>query len=126
MELTKRRPKHLNLLQIRLPLPGVASILHRLSGFAMFLLLPLVIWMFGESVRSPESHDALRMLLAHPLAKLVQLGLLWALLHHLCMGIRILLIDMHIGVEKNAAKKSAIAVFALSLGLTVLLGAKLW
>lgn len=125
-EIAKTRPKHLNLFQIRLPLPGVASILHRVSGFGLFLFLPFLIWLLDASLRSVDSFASLRATLAHPFFKLISLGLTWALLHHLCMGIRILLIDIHVGVEKAAARRSALAVFVISLTLTLVMGVALW
>lgn len=125
-ELTKRRPKFLNLMAIKLPLPGVASILHRISGVGLFLMLPLLIWMLDLSLKSADTYNTLVAVAGHPLLKLILIGLLWAFLHHFCMGIRILLIDIHVGVEKAAAYKSTVAVLAVSLTLTLILGAKLW
>jgi succinate dehydrogenase / fumarate reductase cytochrome b subunit len=125
-EFSKRRPKYLNLFEIRLPIAGFASILHRISGLGLFLMLPLLIWLLELSLRSPESYSALQGVVAHPLVKLVLIGLLWAFLHHFFMGIRILLIDIHVGVAKQQARSSAIAVMAISLVLTLLLGVQLW
>jgi succinate dehydrogenase / fumarate reductase cytochrome b subunit len=125
-ELVKKRPKYLNLFEIKLPLPGWVSILHRISGAGLFLMLPFLIWLLGLSLGSAESHATFRTVVGHPLVKLILLGLLWAYLHHFCMGIRILLLDMHIGIEKAQAFKSSIAVLVVSLALTVLLGARLW
>jgi succinate dehydrogenase / fumarate reductase cytochrome b subunit len=125
-ELTKKRPKFLNPMEIRLPIAGVASILHRISGIGLFLLLPLLIWLLELSLRSADSYQVLQAVTANPLVKLVLLGLLWAFLHHFCMGIRILLIDIHVGVEKAKARASAKAVLAVSLVLTLILGVKLW
>ncbi len=122
----KERPKHLNLFEIKLPLPGWMSILHRISGAGLFLMLPLLIWLLGLSLRSPESFETFNATVNHPIVKLILLGLLWAYLHHFCMGIRILLIDIHVGVEKARARASALAVLVVSLALTVILGAKLW
>jgi succinate dehydrogenase / fumarate reductase cytochrome b subunit len=124
--LAKKRPKYLNLFEIRLPLPGWVSILHRISGAGLFLMLPLLVWLLGLSLESAESHEIFRAVVGHWFVKLILLGLLWAYLHHFCMGIRILLIDMHVGVEKAAARTSAIAVLVVSLALTAVLGAKLW
>lgn len=124
-EITKQRPKFLNLAEIRLPLPGFASILHRVSGVGLFLMLPLLIWLFQLSLASSDSFETFKSVAAHPLVKLVLLGLLWAFLHHFCMGIRILLIDIHVGVEKAQANASAKAVLAVSLALTAILGLKL-
>lgn len=125
-EIARKRPKYLNLFQIKLPIAGFASILHRVSGFGLFLMLPLLIWLLELSLGSAESYATLQSIVAHPVAKLVLIGLLWAFLHHFCMGIRILLIDMHIGVDKAQASNSAKMVLAVSLPLTLILGAKLW
>lgn len=125
-EIARKRPKYLNLFQIKLPIAGFASILHRVSGFGLFLMLPLLIWLLELSLGSPDSYATLQSIVAHPLAKLVLIGLLWAFLHHFCMGIRILLIDIHIGVDKAQAGNSAKMVLAVSLPLTLILGAKLW
>jgi len=125
-ELSKQRPKFLNLMEIRLPLPGVASILHRISGVGLFLMLPLLVWLLELSLQSHDTYRALQEFVAHPFVKLILIGLLWAFLHHFCMGVRILLIDIHVGVDKATANLSAKAVFAVSLTLTVILGALLW
>lgn len=125
-ELVKKRPKYLNLFEIKLPLPGWVSILHRISGAGLFLMLPLLIWLLGLSLGSADSFATFLSIAGHPLVKLILLGLMWAYLHHFCMGIRILLLDMHIGIEKAPARMSAIAVLVVSLTLTALLGVKLW
>ncbi|MCF8173956.1 MAG: succinate dehydrogenase, cytochrome b556 subunit [Burkholderiaceae bacterium] len=125
-EMIKERPKHLALHQIRLPLAGYASILHRVSGAGMFLMLPLLIWLFELSLgASAESAAVFKAVMDNILVKLILLGLLWAFLHHFCMGIRILLIDVHVGVEKQQAHGSAIAVLIVSLFLTLVFGLKL-
>lgn len=124
-DITKQRPKFLDLTAIRLPLAGFASILHRISGIGLFLMLPLLIWLLQLSLASPESFATFKAVTAHPLVKLILLGLLWAFLHHFCMGIRILLIDIQVGVEKQAAAASAKAVMIVSLALTAILGGKL-
>lgn len=125
-EMTKPRPKHLALHQIRLPLAGYASILHRVSGAGLFLMLPLLIWLLQLSLSpSQESVAMFSAVTGNLLVKLILLGLLWAFLHHFCMGIRILLIDVHVGVEKQQAHNSAMAVMVISLALTLVFGLKL-
>jgi succinate dehydrogenase / fumarate reductase, cytochrome b subunit len=125
-ELTRKRPKYLNLMQIKLPIAGFASILHRVSGIGLFLTLPLLIWLLDISLRSAESFQVLQTVTGNVFVKLILIGLLWAFLHHFCMGIRILLIDIHVGVDKAKASMSAKVVLAVSLLLTLILGAKLW
>jgi len=124
--MNKKRPKHLALHLIKLPLPGFVSILHRVSGMALFLALPLLLWMLQYSLRSIETYTELMDVLAQPLAKLVMLGLLWAFLHHFCAGLRYLAIDMHWVSNLAQARNSSWVVMFVSLALTVLLGAKLW
>ena len=124
--MTKKRPKYLNLVEIRLPLAGFVSILHRVSGAGLFLMLPLLIYLLQLSLGTPQDFATLAAVLDNPLIKLVLLGLLWAFLHHFCMGIRIVLLDLHIGVDLPAARASALLVQVVSLLATVILGVKLW
>jgi len=124
--MNKKRPKHLALHLIKLPLPGFVSILHRVSGLALFLALPLLLWVLQYSLRSIETYTELMELLAQPLAKLLLLGLLWAFLHHFCAGLRYLAIDMHLVGNLAQARNTSWAVMFISLALTVLLGVKLW
>ena len=124
--MNKYRPKHLALHLIKLPLPGFVSILHRISGLLLFLALPLLLLMLQYSLRSIETYTQLLAVLAHPLVKLMLLGVLWASLHHFCAGLRYLAIDLDYGVKLAQARASSKAVLTVSLVLTVLLGVKLW
>lgn len=117
----KKRPKNLDLTTIRLPLPGKVSILHRVSGAGLFLLLPLILWLFAASLGSPESFDTFKAVVSSLPAKVILAGLIWAYAHHFCAGIRFLLLDLHVGIEKQAARKSAAVVFAVSIPLTLVL-----
>jgi succinate dehydrogenase / fumarate reductase cytochrome b subunit len=123
--LHEKRPqfRNINVTQIigyRLPAGGMVSILHRVSGALMFLLLAAVIWLLQLSLASELSFLRLKDVASQWWAKLLFLALAWALLHHLVAGIRFLLLDLHLGVEKPAAAKSALVVFAISLPLTLL------
>jgi succinate dehydrogenase / fumarate reductase cytochrome b subunit len=122
----KPRPKHLNLMKIRLPVPGIISIMHRISGVALFLMLPLLLWLFQTSLQSPESYAMLHKVIGHPLMKLLLLGLLWGYLHHLFAGVRHLFLDLHIGAELEAARASSIVVLAAGIILTLAVGVRLW
>ena len=117
----KKRPKILDLTTIRLPLPGKVSILHRVSGVGLFLFLPVLLWLFSASLTSAETFATFRSVFASLPAKVVLAGLLWAFVHHFCAGIRFLLLDLHVGIEKEAARKSAAVVFAVSIPLTLIL-----
>jgi succinate dehydrogenase / fumarate reductase cytochrome b subunit len=123
--LKKKRPLWYDLNLLNLPLPGLVSILHRISGAALFLFLLWLLYLLDASLDSPERFEAIRQTMSQPLAKLVLLGLLWAFLHHLCEGIRYLFLDVHKGVDLAAARMTSGAVLAVSLVLTAVLGWRL-
>jgi succinate dehydrogenase / fumarate reductase cytochrome b subunit len=124
--MNNRRPKFLALHQIKLPLPGVVSILHRISGALLFIALPLLLWMLQCSLRSIETYTRLTDALQQPLGKLVLIALLWAFLHHFCAGIRYLAIDLQLASSLGRARSSSRWVLAVSLALTASIGIWLW
>jgi len=124
--MNKVRPKYLALHQIKLPLPGIVSIFHRVSGVLLFLALPLLLWTFEQSLRSPQTHHALTECLSSAWIKLPLLVLLWAFLHHFCAGLRYLSIDLHLVSNLSAARSSSKWVLFVSAILTLLLGVRLW
>lgn len=120
-------------LQYRLPLAGVVSILHRISGAVLFALLPLVIWLFDVSVTSEISYERFTSAFGAGLGfvpgwlmKAVALGLIWAYLHHFIAGVRHLWMDMTHSVTKAQGHSSAVLTLVSSAALTVVLGAKLF
>jgi succinate dehydrogenase / fumarate reductase cytochrome b subunit len=124
--MSKARPKHLNLFQIRQPVPAVVSILHRISGAALFLFLWLFLSALDRSLVSAESYENLKAALGHPIAKLLGLGFLWAYLHHLFAGVRHLGLDLRFGIDLPHARGTAYAVLVLGFGLTLAIGVLLW
>jgi len=124
--MNKKRPKHLALHKIKLPLPGIVSILHRITGLMLFIALPVLLLMLQYSLNSIATYTELMTVLAYPLVKLVLLGLLWALLHHFCAGLRYLAVDLHLVRNLAQARNSSKVVMLVSLALTVFLGVKLW
>ena len=138
-ELAKKRPEFRNINALsdlptyRLPAAGWVSILHRISGLLMFLLMPLIIWMFDNSISSEISFAKFSAAFNIGLGfvpgwfmKLVGLALIWGYLHHFIAGLRHLYMDVCHAVSKEFGKSSAIVTLALSLGLTAVLGAKLF
>jgi succinate dehydrogenase / fumarate reductase cytochrome b subunit len=120
-------------LKYRLPLAGLVSILHRVSGLAMFILLPFIVWMFDASVSSEISFDAFTSAFVAGIGfvpgfvvKLVALALIWSFLHHLVAGLRHLWMDATHSVSLQFGRSSAVATLAISLVLTAALGAKLF
>ena len=117
----------------RLPAAGWVSILHRVSGALMFLLLPFVLWLFDTSLTSEYSYARVSAAFSVGLGflpgwfvKLVVLALMWSYLHHITAGLRHLWMDATHAVTKEFGRSSAVVTLVLSLGLTALLGAKLF
>lgn len=134
----KERPVYRNIhvsqiLRYRLPPAGIVSILHRISGALMFLLLPFVIWLFDNSVTSEISYERFTSAFAVGVGvlpgwflKLVVLALIWAFLHHFVAGVRHLWMDMTHSVTKGQGQGSAVVTLGASVLLTLALGAKLF
>jgi succinate dehydrogenase / fumarate reductase cytochrome b subunit len=135
-EMTRQRPGTMRLvdaLQYRLPLAGVVSILHRLSGLIMLALLPLLVWLFDTSVSSEASFDVFKAAFTAGigfvpgwLVKVVVWALIWSYLHHFIAGLRHLWMDVAHAVTKEFGLQSAVGTLGLSITLTLLLGAKLF
>ena len=122
----KPRPKHLNLIVIRLPVAGIVSIMHRVSGAVLFLMLPLLLWLFQSSLQSQESFAKFHGVVSNPVMKLILLGLLWGYLHHMLVGIRHLFLDLHVGAELETARASSLVVLISAIVLTLVVGVRLW
>jgi succinate dehydrogenase / fumarate reductase cytochrome b subunit len=138
-ELAKKRPEFRNINALkdlpgyRWPLASLVSGMHRISGAIMFLLMPFIIWMFDTSISSEISFAKFKFafnvgMLGLPgfLWKMLALVLIWAYLQHFIAGIRHLYMDVNHAVSKEFGRSSALATLVLSLGLTVVLGAKLF
>lgn len=130
-EVAKKRPQFRNIhitdlaFNYRMPLAAKVSIMHRISGAFIFLLLPFILYLLDKSLTSEGTYEYFRGYVAHPLVKLTVWLLVWAYLHHFCAGLRHLVMDTHVAATKEGARKSAIAVLAVSLPLAVLVGLKM-
>jgi succinate dehydrogenase / fumarate reductase cytochrome b subunit len=127
----KQRPQFRNihvtdLMNYRLPISGIVSILHRISGFLMFIALPLVLWLLKMSLLSEDTFKYFAGVASQPLVKLIILALAWAYFQHFCAGVRHLFMDLHMGLDKDSARKSGAAVLAASLFLTFVTALKLF
>ncbi len=128
-KLPRRQFRNLNfplLLTYRLPMAGLVSIMNRISGAAMFLALPFLLWLFDLSLISELSFERLRQLASNVFVKLLLLFLIWSFLHHSIAGIRYLALDLHIGLNLQRSRVTAIAVYAVSLPLTFIAALKLF
>jgi succinate dehydrogenase / fumarate reductase cytochrome b subunit len=121
-----QRPKYLDLMKIRLPVPGVVSILHRVSGFGMFLFAWAMLWLLQMVLQSPETFAQVQEWGRSWVARVFLTGMAWAFLHHFFAGIRFLLLDLHIGTELETTRRMSWLVIALGIAGTLLVGARIW
>ncbi len=132
MSVNKPRPVYKNihvfdLMHYRLPIPGIISIMHRITGAVMFLLLPVFLALLQMSLKSEAGYEAFKaMVWGNMFAKIILLGLLYFFVHHFCCGIRYLLLDTHRGIDLVSARNSSKAVVFVSVIVSALLAVKLW
>lgn len=117
--MAKRRPVFLELWRIRLPIPGVVSILHRISGVLMVLAIPIFAALFAQALASPAGFADVAALASSAIGKLVLLVLAWSLLHHLLAGLRYLALDLGWGLERPMARKSAWMTVSGAIAVTL-------
>jgi succinate dehydrogenase / fumarate reductase cytochrome b subunit len=125
---TQHRNIHLfQILSYRLPPAGIVSILHRVSGALLFLVgIPFALYLLQQSITSEISFESYRSVVASLPGKLVLLALIWAFVHHALAGIRYLLLDRHVGIQKETSRTTAVAVLVASVVLTLAIALKLF
>jgi len=119
------RPKNLNLFTIRFPLPAIVSILHRISGFILFLCIPLVLWLLQLSLTA-DGFEILQDFFNSLITKLILWAVLAAFCFHLVAGIRHLLSDIHIGNSLKGGKRTALLAIIFAFILIIMVGIWLW
>ena len=121
------RPKYYDLNLLNLPVPGLVSIFHRVTGVVMFLvLIPAVLYVVEITLGSEAGFNRWKAFFSEPLTKVVFLVFVWAYMHHFFAGIRYLLLDVHIGIDLASARLSAKMVLVAGLVATLLIGMRIW
>lgn len=120
-----KRPKNLNLFTIHFPIPAIVSILHRLSGVFLFLLIPLTLWALAFSL-TQDGFDSLKDWFTTPGIKLLFWLIFIPFCFHLVAGIRHLLSDIHVGDSLKGGRMTAVLTFIITLFLVILAGIWLW
>lgn len=121
-----RRPVHLNLLVIRFPITAWVSVLHRISGLVVFLLIPFFLWMLQESLASEKRLSALKVFLNGTWLKVILSVLLASILYHTIAGIRHLLMDVHLGESKGQGVVTSWITFLIFFASSGAIGYWLW
>ncbi len=121
-----KRPKNLNLFTIRLPINAVISIMHRMSGMVLFLILPLLLWALSALVSNQESYIALTELMQHWILKLMLIALSWAFFHHFFAGLRHLAMDVHWMTSLQKARLSSRLVLCFVALAVIVFAMMIW
>lgn len=121
-----QRPKNLNLFTIHFPLPAIVSILHRLSGVALFLLIPFLLWVLSRSLASEQDFEHIHAFLTQVWVKLLVWCILSAFIFHFIAGIRHLLMDAHIGETLKGGRISALVTAIVSGLFIIMIGIWIW
>ena len=124
--MARPRPKNLNLVQIRLPVPALVSIMHRVSGAALFLFIPFLLTLFEMSLESAQTYARFKGVFSHWAVKLILIGLAWAYLHHLFAGVRHLALDLDYGTDLGPARATSWVVIVAADALTAVFGVLIW
>ncbi|MEQ1487528.1 MAG: succinate dehydrogenase, cytochrome b556 subunit [Methylotenera sp.] len=122
----KNRPKNLNLTTIRLPINALVSILHRATGCALFLILPVILLALQYSLSSAPNFETTVSILHSRFTKLMLLGLAWAFFHHFYAGLRHLAMDVHWMTTLMKARYTSKVVLALGAVTTLIFAVYLW
>ena len=122
----RRRPLWFNLSPLNLPVPGLVSIFHRISGIVLFFGLIGFLYLLDLSLASENGYAKAAAILGEPGWKLLAIASIWALLHHMCAGIRHLFLDIDIGTSLPVARRSAFAVFIVSLLMAASIAVRIW
>ena len=126
MQNTKRKYMNLFVLASKMSITAKVSILHRLTGFLLFLSIPFILYVFHQTLTNKSFYDSFYGIMSLPIIKVIYLIIIFAFVYHMCIGVRFLLIDMHKGVEFKTAKKTAKLAIFISILLTVILGVLIW
>ena len=123
----KPRPKYYDLNLAHLPPPGLVSIFHRVSGALLFFpILPIILYMLHVTLGSEEGYTRWHDFFSRPMVKLIVVGAAWLYAHHFFAGIRYLLLDLHIGIEKEPSRTSAVVVLVLGAVAALFIGWRVW
>ena len=125
---SNKKNKFLNLfiLAPKMSITAKVSILHRITGFLLFLSIPIFIYLLNLSLSNNDFYSAFYMNSSTIIAKLFYIGLIFIFVYHMCAGVRYLFLDVHKGIELKTAKKTAWLVIIVSLVITLVLGTLIW
>lgn len=125
---TKSRPKYLDLFTLapKMSITAKVSILHRITGFLLFLSIPFVLYLLHKSLINPDFYSSLYTVISTPIIKIIYLLFIFMFMFHMCAGVRFLFLDMDKGVDIHKAKLTAKIVIVISIILTGILGAIIW
>jgi succinate dehydrogenase / fumarate reductase cytochrome b subunit len=124
--MNQKRPVNLELSTLHFPIMAITSIMHRLSGIAVFLLLPFMLYLLQQSLHSPESFASLQTYIQCNFVKFLIWGFISALFYHFMAGVRHMIADLGYGETVETARKTAVILLVLTLISTIGFGVWIW
>lgn len=124
--MNKKRPVNLDLSSMKFPPMAIVSILHRVSGIVLFILLPVMLYILGQSLQSEESFAQIKTMLTNSYYKLVLWAFGTAMIYHILAGLRHLIMDMGFGEHLSTGRRTSILVIILAVISTIFLGIWIW
>lgn len=124
--MNKKRPVNLDLGTLKFPPMAIASILHRISGVLLFILLPVMLYILGQSLHSADSFLQTKIMISSPVYKLILWAFSASLTYHVLAGFRHILMDMGLGEDLETGRRTSILVIVLAVISTIILGIWIW
>lgn len=124
--MNKKRPVNLDLGSLKFPPMAIASILHRISGIILFLLLPVMLFILHQTLQSEDTFTQMKTMLNSPYFKFILWAFSSAMVYHILAGIRHILMDSGFGEHLCAGRRTAILVIVLAVISTIFLGIWIW
>ncbi|RUR12998.1 succinate dehydrogenase, cytochrome b556 subunit [Legionella sp. km772] len=124
--MNKKRPVNLDLGSMKFPPMAIASILHRVSGVVLFILLPVMIFLLGQSLQSEETFNQIKIKLSEPYYKFILWAFSTALIYHILAGIRHMIMDLGLGEDLCTGRRTSVLVIVLAVIATIFLGMWIW
>jgi succinate dehydrogenase / fumarate reductase cytochrome b subunit len=122
----RKRPVNLDLTSFNFPLPAITSILHRITGVALFVGVAFLLWALDRSLSGQAGFNQVAHILDGFFAKLIAWGIVSALLYHLVAGIKHLLMDLGIGETLESGVRNARLTLIISAVLILIAGVWIW
>lgn len=122
----KQRPVNLDLTTVKFPASAIASILHRVTGVAMFFAMGILMWVLAASLSSQAGFEEIQQWSQTFCGKFIYWGTLTALSYHVVAGLRHFVMDLGHWENLESGNLSAKLTVVVAVVLSVIAGVWIW